>query len=109
MPRREQNTVSEAGAGHCRRSPVPSRHPPPGPPAAAPDPADTSHSERTVVPALAVEFAGRDVKRVEQDGEPGDLVRERADVRHAGPARNSLTSAANSAWCWNKNPCAESG
>jgi hypothetical protein len=36
-------------------------------------------------------------------------VRERADVRHAGPARNSLTSAANSAWCWNKNPCAESG
>ena len=34
---------------------------------------------------------------------------ERADVHHAGLVRKSSTSAANSAWCWKRNPCAESG
>jgi hypothetical protein len=31
------------------------------------------------------------------------------DQRLAGSLRKASTSAANSAWCWNRNPCAESG
>lgn len=29
--------------------------------------------------------------------------------RHPSSERNAITSAANSAWCWNRNPCAASG
>jgi hypothetical protein len=31
------------------------------------------------------------------------------DVLQWGAVRNASTSAANSAWCWNRDPCAESG
>jgi protein-disulfide isomerase len=37
-----------------------------------------------------------------------DLFPERAVV-YSVQSRNSATSAANSAWCWNRNPWAESG
>ena len=37
-----------------------------------------------------------------------DLFPERA-VAYSVQSRNSVTSAANSAWCWNRNPWAESG
>jgi acetyl esterase/lipase len=35
-------------------------------------------------------------------------IAEQIALAHA-PARNSSTSAANSAWCWNRKPCAASG
>src|SRR5256885_15136452 len=51
------------------------------------------------VGAPAIQAAGR----VERGAEKSVLVRTHV------PARNASTSAANSAWCWKRKPCAASG
>ena len=40
---------------------------------------------------------------------PGYCVAEEEAAEVTGSFRKASTSAANSAWCWNRKPCAESG
>src|SRR5690348_937614 len=42
-------------------------------------------------------------------GVPAAGQDDRVGAGHRGPPRKASTSAANSPWCWNRNPCAESG